>query len=90
MPQVLVTVYDIVVVPIAIADKTPDEEPIVAMDVLVLTHVPPPVVLVNVDTEPTDTINAPAIAGTTGAVFTVTDEVVAAILLPQAFAAVSV
>lgn len=61
----------------------------VAIDVLVLDHVPPPVVLLKVVDEPRDKEDDPLMADSEGVAVTVTDEV-AAVTLPQLLEAVSV
>ena len=61
-------------VPVAAAETTPVEEPIVATLVLPLVQYPPVVVLPNVVTPPTQTVVAPVIAD--GELLTVTTDVV--------------
>jgi hypothetical protein len=64
------SVYVIVDVPGATPNKAPFAEPIVAMPVVLLAHVPPPVVLVSVEVAPTHTDRTPPMFG--GSALTVT------------------
>jgi hypothetical protein len=47
--QPVPNVYEITAVPAATPPKIPDVEPMVATEVLLLLHVPPPVALLNID-----------------------------------------
>jgi hypothetical protein len=67
---VVVSLYVIVEVPAVMPKAIPEELPIVATDVVLLLHVPPPVVLVSVVADPTHTLKDPLIGF--GAGFTVT------------------
>jgi len=67
-PQ-LATVYVIVAVPPDTPLTTPDEEPTVATDVLLLLHVPPPLALLSAVVAPGHTVSVPVIAA--GVDFTV-------------------
>jgi hypothetical protein len=58
------------VVPVATDVTRPVDEPIVAMEVLLLLHVPPPTPLLSSDVAPRQMPRVPVIA--VGAVFTVT------------------
>jgi hypothetical protein len=60
----------IVTLPVEMPDATPEAEPMVAIDVLLLLHVPPLVALLKVEVAPVQTVKAPVIAD--GNAFTVT------------------
>ena len=53
---------------------TPDDDPIAAIDVLLLDHVPPAGVLLNVPVAPWQPANAPVIASGSGFTVTTRDE----------------
>jgi hypothetical protein len=67
---VVVSLYVIVVAPVAMPETMPEEEPMVAIDVLPLLHVPLVVASVKVTVEPRHTPIGPAMAAGSG--FTVT------------------
>ena len=71
VPQLFVTVYDIVVVPAATPDTIPDV-PTVALAVLVLLHVPPAAASVSVTLLPIHTADGPDIVPATADGLTVT------------------
>jgi hypothetical protein len=56
----------IVEVPAVMPKATPDDEPIVAIEAVLLLQVPPPVELLSVVVEPTHTLNEPPIAAGLG------------------------
>jgi hypothetical protein len=78
-PKPLVTLYDIVDVPIATPDTIPDVVPTVATAGVLLLHVPPVVALDSVVVEPAQTFNVPVIAATVGLAFTDTTAVTVAV-----------
>jgi hypothetical protein len=82
LAQPLASEYVIVAVPEATPDTTPVDAPMAATAVLLLVQVPPPVVLVSIVVEPTQTVCVPAIFA--GVAFTVTTDV-----LKQALASVN-
>ena len=55
-----------VTIPAAMPAASPEEEPMVTMDVLLLLHVPPVVASVNSVVSPTQIVSNPAIAGGRG------------------------
>jgi len=58
-----------VVVPAVIPETIPDDEPMVAAEVLLLNHVPPDIELLRVDVAPSQAFSVPEIAD--GVAFTV-------------------
>ena len=70
-PQLLVTVYDIVVVPAAMPLTTPPVDTVPAA-VFVLLHTPPPVASESVIVAPAHTADAPDMVPADAAAFTVT------------------
>jgi hypothetical protein len=83
-----VTTYEIVEVPAAIPVTIP-EVPIVATEVLLLDHTPPDVVFDKEVVDDSQTVKAPAIAGTVGKGLTVTTAVTK-VEQPEAFSTVYV
>ena len=71
-PQLLETVYDMVIVPTAIAETTPEDALMVATDASELLHTPPDEVLLNVAEVPVHILDGPEMTLTPGAAFTVT------------------
>ena len=71
VPQLLVTVYDIVVVPVAMPLTTP-EVPTVPVDGLTLLHAPPVAASVKAVLAPVQTVGVPEIVPAFGRPFTVT------------------
>ena len=72
LPQMLVTVYEIIAVPAATPVVIP-VEPTVAIPVALELHTPPVVELLSVMVEPAQTADAPVIVPAVGAVITLTD-----------------
>ncbi len=70
-PKLFVTVYVTLAVPAATPETMP-VEPTVATAILLLVHVPPPVVLASAVLAPTHTVAVPVIADTEGNELTVT------------------
>ena len=60
-------------VPVETPDTTPSETPMVATPVASLIHVPPPVLLLNVEEEPTHKLVVPVIAEGAVLIVTATD-----------------
>lgn len=86
VPQLLVTVYDIVVVPTNKPVTIPDDEPTVAINILAEDHVPPATVLKSVVVSVGHTFVIPVMVPAFVAGLTVTTRV--AIAVPQLFVTV--
>jgi hypothetical protein len=77
VPQALVTLYEMVLVPLVMPVTTPVEAPMVATAGVVLDHTPPGVALLRVPGVPTHTIPLPVIGAGAGVAITVTTAVTA-------------